>query len=700
MKRLFFLGFTALFLLPSCQQKKEAVSNPFLTEYNTPFGVPPFDKITNNDYIPAFEEAMKQHSDEIAAIVNNPEAPTFENTIEAMAYSGHLLGKVASVFYGLNSASTNDEMQQIAEEISPKLSAHFDEIGLNPELFKRVKAVYDQKADLNLDETQNYILENVYKGFVLDGANLPADKKEQLKEINQKLSLLTLKFEQNVLAETNNFKLVIDNEADLAGLPPSVIQAAAQTAKEDSLEGKWVFTTQKPSMLPFLTYAKNRDLRKELYMGYTTRGNQDDQYDNKQILSDILKLRVEKAHLLGFDNYAGYRLSDRMAKKPENVMNLLNKLWDAALPVSKQEAKDMQQMINDEGGNFKLASWDWWYYAEKVRKAKYDLDDNELRPYFELNNVREGAFSVANKLYGITFTEIKDIPKPHPDAMAFDVKEADGSHLGVLYMDFYPRASKEVGAWCGDYREYYVQQDGKKVTPVVTVVTNFTKPSGDKPALLSMDEVETLFHEFGHSLDGLFAKNHYPETFVARDFVELPSQIMEHWATEPQVLNMYAKHYETGEPIPDELIEKMKKSTYFNQGFDNVEYLAASMLDMEYHMQNEPKDLDINKFEKDYLDGIGLIPEILPRYRSTYFKHIMGGYDAGYYSYIWAAVLDNDAYEAFREKGIFDQATATSFRKNILELNGVKDPMELFVNFRGREPEITPLLKNRGLLRD
>lgn len=701
MKRITIFFVLALIVAVSCQNNKaqKEMKNPLLSDFNTPFEVPPFDKINTSHYIPAFEQAMKEHDEEISSIVNNGENPDFDNTIAAMARSGKTLDRVASVFYGLNSANTSDELQDIAQKISPKLSKHGDEISLNPKLFERIKSVYQRRNELKLSDEQMYILENLYKEFVRNGANLAKADQDKLKKINQELSSLALKFGQNVLAETNNFEMVLENEAQLSGLPESVIQAAEEAASERGYDDKWVFTTQKTSMIPFLQYSDQRELRKKLYMAYTRRGNNDNEYNNKDILKKIVNLRVEKAHLLGYDSHADYRLETRMAKNPENVDQLLKKVWDAALPVAKNERERMQKMINDEGNNFELKSWDWWYYAEKIRKQKYDLDDSDLRPYFKLNNVRDGAFMTANKLYGISFEEINDIPLPHPDAQAFKVSEKDGSHLGILYMDFHPRASKRGGAWCGDYREHEINAKGKEIQPVTTVVCNFTKPTSDKPSLLSMDEVETLFHEFGHALDGLFAKNTYPETFVARDFVELPSQIMEHWATEPQVLKMYAKHYKSGEQIPNELISKIEKSAYFNQGFANVEFLAAAMLDMAFHTLEEPSEnLDVMRFEEEYLGNAGLIPEIISRYRSTYFRHITGGYDAGYYSYLWSAVLDNDAFEAFKENGIFDQETARKFRNNVLEKNGIDDPAELYRQFRGSDPEITPLLKNRGLI--
>lgn len=691
---------TGLIAFSSCQntnKKEQNMNNPLLGTFDTPYQAPPFESIETEHYMPAFEQGMEKHKKEIEAIVNNSQAPDFENTIAAMARAGELLSRTSSVFYGLNSANTNEEMQGIAKEISPKMSAHYDAISLNPALFDRVKAVYEKRDELDLTEEQAYILENEYKSFIRSGANLSDDKKEQLKEYNSELSSLALEFGQNVLAETNNFEMVVEDKKDLAGLPDGVIQAAAETAKERGHEGKWVFTTQKPSMLPFLQYAENRDLRKELYMGYTNRGNNPNEYNNKENLKKMMNLRVKRAQLLGYDTHADYRLETRMAKKPENVMNLLNTVWDAALPIAKQERKEMQQLINQEGHDFKLQSWDWWYYAEKIRKNKYDLDDNELRPYFEIDNVRDGAFMTANKLYGINFERINDIPLPHPDAQAFKVTAEDGAHVGVLFMDFHPRSSKRGGAWCGSYRRHQVDKDGKEVKPLSTIVCNFTKPTASKPALISLDEVETLFHEFGHALDGLFAQNTYPTTFVARDFVELPSQIMEHWSTHPDVMKEYATHYETGEVIPDELIKKIENSALFNQGFVNVEFTAAALLDMAYHTIEEPRDFDVMTFEEDYLESIGLIPEIFSRYRSTYFRHITGGYDAGYYSYMWSAVLDNDAFEAFKETSLYDRKTAERFRKYVLEKNGIADPDQLYKKFRGREPEIEPLLRNRGL---
>jgi peptidyl-dipeptidase Dcp len=551
---------------------------------------------------------------------------------------------------------------------------------------------------LGLDATQIYILENLYKGFVRNGANLSPEKQEELKKLNSELAVLAVQFDQNVMSETNDFKLVVDKKEDLAGLPEGAISAAADAAKAAGMEGKWIFTPTRPSMTPFLQYAENRELRKKLYNGYLYRGNNGNNKDNNKNLAKIISLRAQRAQLLGYKTHAHIILESRMAKVPENVFTLLDKIWAAAIPASIRDREEMQQIIAKEGGKFKLESSDWWYYAEKLRKAKYDMDENELRPYFKMENVRDGAFDVAHKLYGITFTEIPNIPKPHPEAMAYEVKEADGSHIGVLYLDLYPRSSKQQGAWCGAYRDHWFK-DEKEITPVVSMVGNFTRPAGDKPALLSLDDVQTLYHEFGHSLEGLFTENKLSTTFIAQDFVELPSQIMEHWCTEPEVLKSYAKHYQTGEIIPDKLITKLINTSYFNQGFTSTEFLAACYLDMAFHSRTDTALLDIGKFEKEFLTGKGLIPEIEPRYRSTYFIHITGGYDAGYYGYQWAAVLDNDAFEAFKEKGLFDQATAKSFRYNILAKDGTVDPNEMFFNFRGRQPDITPMMRNKGFIK-
>lgn len=683
--------------LPSCKNKKQSdMTNPFFSEYNTPFDVPPFEKIMAKHYLPAFEKGMAEGRKEIEKLVRNSEEPTYENTIEALDRSGELLQKVSSVFLAQVEANTSDSLQSIEVEISPELAAYKDEIRLNAGLFTRIKHVYDNQSKFNLNPEQAFLLESQYREFVRNGANLDRQDQDTLKKINQRLSVLVVKFEQNVLEETNGYRLFVGKE-DLAGLPESLIASAAEVAKASGQDGKWAFTTQRPSIFPFLTYCGNRDLRRDIFHAYTNRGNNSNEYDNNKILAGIVKLRADHARLLGYKSHSDIVLEPRMAKKPENVLKLLNDLWAKAIPVAKNEVKEMQKIIDKEGGHFKLESSDWWYYAEKLRKQKYDLDDSELRPYFKLDNVREGAFTCAKKLFGITFAPLADCPLPHPEAEAYEVKDIDGSHLGVLYMDFFPRESKRQGAWCVTYRSHRVV-DGKVITPVVTTVFNFTQPAGNVPSLLSLEEVSILFHEFGHALEALFNRNTYNQTDVAQDFVELPSQLMEHWSTEPEVLNLYAKHYLTGEVIPPALVKKIINSGYFNQGFENVEIYAASLLDMAYHTLQAPVNIDIQSFEKDYFNKLGLIPEIVSRYKSTYFTHITGEYDSGYYSYTWAAVLDNDAFEAFKEKGIFDRATADSYRRNILEKNGIMDAMQMYVSFRGREPGIEPLLRNKGLL--
>ena len=670
--------------------------NPFFADYDTPFNVHPFDRIDEAHFVAAFEEGMNQQSAQVAAITGNPEAPTFDNTIAALDRSGALLGEVSRVFFALTGSNTNDEIQEIQKEIAPRLAAHRDEIQLNPKLFARIKAVHDESGSAELNREQLFLQENLYKRYVRNGALLNDEEQTRLKEINQLLSQLRVEFGKNLLAETNAFKLVVTDEADLAGLPAGVIETAAATAAREDIENAWVFTTHKPSMLPFLTYAENRDLREQIFTAYTVRGDQNNSNDNKAIMAEIINLRVEKARLLGYESFAHYTLETRMAGTPEGVYGLLDQLWAASLPVAKREVVEMQTIIDSEGGAFELAPWDWWFYAEKVRKAKYDLDDNELRPYFELNNVRDGVFYVANQLYGLTFVELEDMPKPHPDAQVFEVFEADGSHAAVIYMDYHPRESKRGGAWCGRFRSQN-RADGVEVDPVINLVTNFTTATEDTPALLSLDEVTTLFHEFGHGLDGMLADVTYRTSFRSTDFAELPSQIMEHWALHPEVLKVYAKHYQTDEPIPDELIAKIEQSSFFNQGFIQVEYLAASLLDMAYHTLTEPSELDINAFETAYFDEIGLIDEIVSRYRTTYFSHITGMYAAGYYGYIWSGVLDHDAFAAFEETSLFDQETAQRFRTEVLEVSGTADFMDMWVNFRGREPEIDPLLRNLGL---
>ena len=680
------------------QQDQPSSSNPFFSEYSTPFKTPPFHLIKNEHFMPAFLRGMEEQKKEIDAIVNNTAGPTFKNTIEAVERTGALLDKVNAVFGSLRGANTTDELQKIANEVTPLLSKHRDDINLNEKLFQRVKAVYGKRKGFGLTTEQMRLLENSYKDFVRGGANLSWEKKERFRKINEELSMLQLKFSENVLKETNNFRMIVDRKEELAGLPQSAIDAAADAAKRVKLEGKWLFTVQKPSMIPFLQYSEHRELRERIFKGYIMRGNQGNQYDNNEIVSRIAALRVERAQLLGYKTHADFVLEMNMAKNPKTVYEFMNKIWKPALKVAQQERGEMQAMIRKEGKNFNLEPWDWWYYAEKIRKAKYDLDENELRPYFLLENVRRGAFDVAGKLYGIEFVERKDIPTYSDEVAVFEVKRNDGSHVGILYTDYFPRAGKRAGAWCSSYRRQE-RVDGEFITPLMYNVGNFSRPAGDLPSLLSLEEAGTLFHEFGHGLHGLLSNITYRGNTVPRDFVELPSQIMENWEFEPEVLKSYARHYKTGEVIPQSLIDKIQKSGKFNQGFTTIEYLSASFLDMDWHTLTDSKLLNANSFEKKSLHKIGLIPEIVVRYRSPYFAHIFsGGYSSGYYSYIWAEVLVEDAFQAFKDKGLFDQATATSFRTNIMEKGGSDDAEKMYVRFRGKKPTIEPLLKKRGLM--
>ncbi|MFO7979342.1 MAG: M3 family metallopeptidase [Candidatus Aminicenantes bacterium] len=695
-KAIVFVMVACLCAMTCTKQEK----NPFFSDWKTEFSIPPFDQIQKEHYLPAFEKGIEQEKQEIEKIVDNENDPTFENTLEALEESGALLRKVSSVFNVLNGSMTDEKMQEIDEQVTPLLSNHRDDILFNEVLFQRIKTVYDQRDQLDLTQEQSTLLEKYYQDFVRGGANLSQDKKDELRKINEELSNLTMKFGQHVLKENNRYELVIENEDDLAGLPQSVIDGASKAAQDRDYEGKWVFTLHRSSITPFLTYSEKRDLREEIFKAYINRCSHDDELDNKEIASRIAYLRVKRAHILGYETHARYVLEENMAKKPENVYDLMYQIWEPALEKAKQESKELQELIDEEGKDFKLQPWDWWYYAEKLKKKKFELSDEMVKPYFEMNNVREGVFYVAHQLYGIDFVERTDLPKYHPDVKVFEVKDKDGSHIGIFFADYYSRASKRGGAWMNSFRKQY-KLEGKETTPIVTNNLNLTKPSGDNPALLTFDEATTLFHEFGHALHGLLSDCTYPRlsgTSVPRDFVELPSQIMEHWASEPEVLKEYAKHYQTGETIPQELIDKIEKAGHFNQGFVTVEYLAAAFLDMDWHTLTEPEEHDVFKFENESMDKIGMIPEIVVRYRTPYFQHIFsGGYSSGYYSYIWSEVLDCDAFHAFKETSLFDEETANAFRNNILEKGGTQDPMVLYKNFRGKEPEVKYLLEKRGL---
>lgn len=696
MKNLIFAAAMSC-MVCACGQQAADTGNPFLSEFETPYGTPDFDRIKVEHYEPAFLKGIEQQNEEIKAIVENPEEPSFENTIVALDNSGEILARVSGVFFALTEADTNDEMMALEAKIAPMLSEHSDNIFLNQDLYKRVAAVHAQEeaGKIQLTTEQHYLLDKYYKEFVRSGAGLDAQKQERLREINKQLSTLTIEFGNHVLADNNDYLLVVDKKEDLAGLPDAVIAGAAQEAKAHGKDGKWVFTLQESSRTPLLQYAQNRELRKNIYQAYTSLGNRGNANDNKEVLKKVLALRLEKAQLMGFNNFAEYQLADNMAKNPKNALDLLYGLWEYSIKNAKAEAAELQKIMDREGKGEKLEAWDWWYYAEKLRQEKYDLNEDAIKPYFSQEDVHNGLCTVVNKLYGITLTPCDSTVVYNKDVKTYIVKDADGSLLGVFYSDYMPRASKRSGAWMSNFRE---QQEG--VRPLIYNVASFTKPAGDLPSLLTIDEARTMYHEFGHALHGLLTQCKYKGvsgTSVAQDFVELPSQIMEHWAVEPEVLKMYAKHYQTREVIPDSLIAKIENQALFNQGFMTTELLAAAILDMEMHCLTTMEGFDVLQFEKQLMDKLGLIPQIAPRYRSTYFNHIMGGYAAGYYSYIWAERLDTDAFEAFKEHGLFDQATATSFRKNILEKGGSDDPMKLYVTFRGAEPSLDALLKTRGL---
>lgn len=675
-------------------------SNPFFEEWKTPFGSPPFNEIHEDHYVPAFEEGIRRHAAEIDAITNNPEAPTFENTIAAFDRAGALLNRVSPVFSGLRSAETNQRLQEIARQTTPMLTAHYNAIRLNEALFKRIQTVYDNREKLGLDREQMIMVEKTYQDFERGGAALPADKRDEFKKLSQRLSMVSLQLGENLLAENNAFEIIVEDPADLDGLPENVIQAAAAEARRKGREGQWVFTTAFPLRVPLLQFAENRELRRRMLTGYVNRGDNNNENDNKDLFIELMLLRRQLSEMLGYPNYAEYFISIQMAQKPQNVYDFLYRVWEPALERAKMERAEMQAIIDRESGGFQLKAWDWWYYSEKLRKEKYDLDDDEVKPYFTIENVRNGSFMLANKLWGLTFIPRPEVPVYHEEVEAYEVVDHDGSHLAVLLIDPHPRPGKRSGAWCGTYRSGSYT-DGEWVAPVVTMVMNFTRPSGGKPALLSWDETTTYFHEFGHAVHNFFSKGRYLRTSrsVPRDFVELPSQILENWAGEPELLKAYAVHYQTGEPMPDALIARLEESGHFNQGFMNVEYLAAAILDMDWHTIQITADTDVNAFENASMQRIGLIDEIYPRYRTTNFGHIHGsGYAAGYYVYRWAGVLDADAFQAFKDSGdLFNQDLARAFRKYILANNALYEGMDAYVRFRGQEPDIDAFLKRSGL---
>lgn len=671
-----------------------------MQEWDTPFGVPPFDKIKYEHYLPALEAAIAQHDAEIQAIVDNTEPATFENTVEAFEYSGELLDKVSGVLFNLSESDGTPELLDIVNKALPMTTAHSDNIYMNAGLFKRVKEVYDSRAEMDLTPEQNSVLEKLYKGFVRNGIALDAQSQERMREINARTAELSQTFGNNMLAETNAYQLVLRTEEELAGLPESVRAAAAADAQAAGLEqGTYLFTLNNASWQPFMTYSSRRDLREQMFRAYSNRGNNGNANDNKAVILELMKLRIEKANLLGYETPAQFILENTMAKTPEAVNSFLAELFTPAVNKAKEDLKLMQEIADREGADFKIQAWDWAYYAEKLRKEKYALDESLIRPYFKMENVRSGVFSLAETLYGLRF-ETLDIPVYNKEAEAFKVMDADGSLLGILYTDYFPRKEKRGGAWMTNFREQMIR-DGEDIRPVIVNVGNFSKPTPDVPSLLTLDEVATMFHEFGHALHGLLTKCTYPSvsgTSVSRDFVELPSQINENWAFQPELLAKYALHYETGEPIPAELVEKINNASTFNQGFMATELIAAAILDMQWHCLGSMDGIDVESFEKDAMQKAGLIDEIIPRYRSTYFNHIFGGgYSAGYYSYLWAEVLDKDAFELFKERGVFDKETADSFRRNILEKGGSEDPMVLYRRFRGADPDPDAMLRARGL---
>ena len=685
----------------SCKSGKTVGENPFFAEWETPYGVPPFDKIEPEHFLPAIERGMSLHEAEIDAITSNNDAPTFENVILAYDRSGRMLAQTELIFGMLCAAENTPEMQALQERVMPLLAAHADKILLNEKLFERVKAVYDRRGALELDAEQSRLLEKTYRDFVRAGALLDAEQKARLKAINGELSLAAVKFGQNILAENGNYALVLES-ADLDGIPSNVRDQAREKAEATGKKGKYVFTLHKPSLIPFLTYSQKRELREEIYKAYLNRCNNGDEYDNKQLINDFIRLRTEKAHLLGYPSYADYVVADEMAGTTDAVYKLLNEIWTPALERAKGELAEMEELFKKDYPDGEFASWDWWYYAEKVRKQKYQLEEELLRPYFSLENVQSGIFFLANRLYGITFRPIV-VPLYHPDAIAYEVLDADESHLGVLYFDYFPRDGKSQGAWCGNYVEQ-TYEDGKRVAPVVSIVCNFTRPTSNAPALLTLDETETLFHEFGHALHFLFHDVKYRGlTEVEGDFVELPSQLMENWAFDPEVLKQYAVHYRSNEVIPEYLAAKLRRSELFNQGFMTTELIAASLSDMDIHSITEYEPFDPMEFERKALtEKRGLIPQIEPRYRYPYFSHIFdGGYSAGYYFYTWAEVLDKDVFEAFRESGdLFNKKIADDFRRKILARGGSEDGMTMYRDFRGKDPDKRAMLRGRGLLNE
>ncbi len=677
-------------------------SNPFFEKYTAPHETVPFDRIKTEHYEPAIREGIRLQNAEINAITGNPDAPTFANTVLAYEESGELLQHVNTVFGNLLSAETSDELQELAKEIMPLMSEHENNISLNEKLFERIKTVYEQRDKEKLDPEQAKLLEDTYNGFVRNGANLQGEAKEKYRGLCKELSLLTLQFSENNLKETNDYELVLTEQSQLSGLPESAMDAAAETAREKGIEG-WVFTLQAPSYGPFMTYADNRNLRHELYMAYNTKCTHDNACNNLEIVKKIANIHLEIAQLLGYDNFAEYNLVERMAKNSESVYKLLNQLLDAYTPTARKEYAEVQILARQEQGeDFILMPWDWVYYSHKLKDRKFNINDEMLRPYFELNQVKEGVFGLATKLYGITFKKNPDIPVYHKDVDAYEVFDKDGKYLAVLYTDFHPRAGKRSGAWMTSYKGQWIERKtGKNSRPHVSIVMNFTKPTQSKPALLTFGEVETFLHEFGHSLHEMFADTTYHSlsgTNVYWDFVELPSQLMENFAIEKEFLHTFARHYLTGELIPDELVQRIVDSSNFNVAYACLRQISFSLLDMAWYTRNTPFEGDVRAYEKKAWDKAQILPTVEETCMSTQFSHIFaGGYSAGYYSYKWAEVLDADAFSLFKQKGIFNQEVAESFRKNILSKGGTEHPMTLYKRFRGQEPTIDALLIRNGI---
>ena len=702
-KKILIAGCAALLMVSACKNKANDMENPFFGEWNTPYNIPDFEKIKPEHYMPAFEEGIKRQKAEIDAIVNNSEAPTFANTIEALEQSGDLLNEVSAVFFNLAECINSPEMEKIAEEATPLVAAHGDDIMLNAKLFGRVKTVYDQRNELGLDGEQMRLVEETYKNFVRNGANIPADKQDRFCEINSLLASLTLRFGNNVLKATNHMTLSLrEDQVKGLGLTDDQLAAAREAAEADtSVKEPYLFTLHMPSWEPFMQNCNDRGMRQIMWENYAYRCLPGSEGDNSAIIDSIVNLRLERANILGFESHAAYTLDDCLAKTPEAVYKCLMDLWTPALKKAKQERDEYQKMLEQDEPGAKLQPWDWRYYCEKLRKERYALNEDEIRPYFSLDNVREGAFNVANKLYGLTFRENNKLPKYHPDAVSYEVLDGD-KVIAILYMDFFPRESKRSGAWMTNFREQYIDRDGNNVIPIISMVSNFSKPTKDKPSLLNFDQSETLFHEFGHCLHGILSQCHYRSlsgTNVPRDFVEMPSQVMENWCRHPQVMKEYARHYKTGEAIPDSLIAKIEAAGTYGQGFINTELLAASLLDMDFHSITKPTKIVLPDFEDKAMSKIGLIPEIISRYKSCYFQHIFsGGYSAGYYSYTWTAILDADAFEAFRESGdLYNPELAKKFRFLLSHGNTI-DPMKMYVDFRGKQPSVEPLKRNRGLI--